>query len=131
MKSNVSLSWFLFVGLAFTFSFAEIPSRTATKKSGRIIDLSPSKKQIKPVVRAKHSDDGYEKIDISQFKEFETATKKSAMKSICTTKSGAVYRDNQTGYDNCLRQVQLERSSQNRSSDPNSTSVGVEFGGEN
>ena len=112
-------------------ALADQLNSSGAKKSARALDLNPTKKSMTAASHSKIRDDGYERIDMSQFKEFEISTSKTAVKSICTTKSGIKYKQNQTGFDNCLRQAELEKSSQHSPPDPNSTSVGIEYGDDN
>ncbi len=133
MKKALILFSILAVVMIFSVevALAEIPNSLGSKKSGRTLDLSPTKKSMNVASKSKIRDDGYERIDMSQFKEFEISSQKSAVKSICTSKSGVKYKQNQSGFENCLRQAELEKSSQHSPSDPNSTSVGVEYGEDN
>ncbi len=112
-------------------ALAEIQNNSGSKKSGRTLDLSPTKKSMAVASKSKIRDDGYERIDMSQFKEFEISSQKSGVKSTCTGKSGVKYKQNQNGFESCLKQAELEKSSQHSPSDPNSTSVGIEYGDDN
>lgn len=118
--------------LGCSFSIAEIHTKQKTQRTGRKLDLGLTQKTPATFDEVRESNDGYKRIDMSQFKEFETTSKtKAAAKMVCKSRSGVTYRQNQTGYDDCVRQAGYESSSQHRPSDPNSASVGTEVEFEN
>ena len=111
-----------------TFSFAELQNKQGSSKTGRKLDLRLSRKSPVTFDEARHSNDGYERIEMSQFKEFETSNKpKASARMNCKTPSGVTYKQNQPGFEDCLRQAEYERSSHHSPSDPNSTAVGADF----